>query len=279
MLQRSPTWMVARPSVDPTDLWLRRWLPQRAALFATRWKNVLFGLYIFQLARRDPQRLRQLLLGGVRRALGPEADIDTDFTPRYDPWRQRLCLVPDGDLFKAIVDGRAAVVTDRIKTFTEHGIELASGRTLPADIVVSATGLELAAFGNAELHVDGTRVDAAHAVNYRGVMIAGVPNFAYTFGYTNASWTLKADLTARFVCRLLNHMRATAARVCLPPAVGADVALLPAVDFSSGYFQRALDRLPKQGATAPWKLNQNYLRDIVALRFAKVDDGILRFAR
>jgi monooxygenase len=278
MLQRSPTWMVARPSVDPISTRLRRRLPLRLALRLTRWKNVLMGMYVYRLCKRSPQRMRKLLLGGVRQALGPKADIATHFTPRYNPWEQRLCLVPDGDFFKAINKGRASVVTDHIESFTEAGVKLQSGATLDADIIVSATGLKLAMLGNTALYVDGQRVEPSRTVNYKGLMYSGVPNMANTFGYTNASWTLKADLTAQYVCRLLNHMRKTGMRQCRAPAAGPDTPLLPWVDFSSGYFQRAADQLPKQGATKPWKLNQNYLSDLVAMRFGTVDDGVLRFS-
>lgn len=279
MLQRSPTWMIARPSLDPVDARLRRYLPQRLALALTRWKNILLTMLMFRLCRKRPQRMRALLLAGVRKALGPQADIGTHFTPRYNPWEQRLCLVPDGDFFEAIRCGRAAIVTDHIERFTETGVRLKSGATLDADIVVSATGLKLAMLGNARLFVDGRPIEAARTVNYKGVMATGVPNLVNTFGYTNASWTLKADLTARYVCRLLNHMRKTGAREFLVPPVGAEVALLPWVDFSSGYFQRAAELLPRQGASKPWKLNQNYLSDILALRFGAIDDGVLRFSR
>jgi monooxygenase len=277
MLQRSPTWMVARPSVDPVSTRLRRHLPLRWALRLTRWKNVLLTMYVFRLCRRQPQRMRALLLGGVRHALGSAADIAKHFTPRYNPWEQRLCLVPDGDFFRSINEGRASVVTDHIESFTESGVTLKSGATLDADIIVSATGLKLAMLGNAELHIDGRRVEPSSTVNYKGLMYSGVPNMANTFGYTNASWTLKADLTAQYVCRLLNHMRKTGARQCQAPAAGPGTPLLPWVDFSSGYFQRAADQLPKQGATRPWKLNQNYLSDLVAMRFGAVDDGVLEF--
>jgi monooxygenase len=278
MLQRSPTWMAARPSVDPVSGWLRRWLPLRAALWLTRWKNILLTMYVFRLCKRRPQQMRDFLLKGVRHALGPKADIATHFTPRYNPWEQRLCLVPDGDLFKALNAGRATVVTDQIETLTETGLTLRSGATLDADVIVSATGLVLS-IGKIELQVDGRRVDPSHTVNYKGLMYSGVPNLANTFGYTNASWTLKADLTAQYVCRLLKHMRQTGAKQCLPPPAGANVPLLPWVDFSSGYFQRAADQLPKQGATRPWKLNQNYLTDLAALRWGAVDDGVLQFSR
>lgn len=277
MLQRSPTWIVARPSVDPIDVQLRRRLPLAAALKLMRWKNVLSGLLMVRLCRRHTQRVRSLLLGGVRHALGPTADIATDFTPRYNPWEQRLCLVPDGDFFKAIHSGRASVVTDHIASFTESGVKLVSGKTLEADIIVTATGLKLAMLGNTELHVDGQRVDPSSTVNYKGLMYSGVPNLANTFGYNTASWTLKADLTARFVCRLLNHMRKTGARQCQPPAAGPGTPLKPWAEFSSGYFQRAAALLPKQGTSKPWKLNQNYLRDVLVMRFGAIDDGVLEF--
>ena len=279
MLQRSPTWMVSRPSVDPVSMRLRRRLPLRLALRMTRWKNVLLGMYVFRLCKKRPERMRELLLGGVRQALGPEADIDTHFTPRYNPWEQRLCLLPDGDFFQAVNKGTASVVTDKIESFTETGLKLQSGATLDADIIVSATGLQLAMLGKAALYVDGTRVEPSRTVNYKGLMYSGVPNMANTFGYTNASWTLKADLTAQYVCRLLNHMRKTGARQCLAPAAGADQPLLPWVDFSSGYFQRAAGQLPKQGSIKPWKLNQNYLSDLFSMRFGAVDDGVLHFSR
>jgi len=278
MLQRSPTWMAALPSVDPIGARLRRWLPVRPALAITRWKNILYGMLVFWLCRHRPQRMRALLLEGVRDALGPAADVARDYTPRYNPWEQRLCLVPDGDFFAAIRTGRASVVTDRIASFTESGLRLESGATLEADVVVTATGLVLA-IGSVPLTVDGASIEPSRTVNYKGLMVCGVPNLASTFGYTNASWTLKADLTARFVCRLLNHMKKTGARQCRASAPGPDVALLPWVDFSSGYFRRAAERLPKQGGVKPWKLNQNYLADIATLRFGAVDDGILQFSR
>jgi cation diffusion facilitator CzcD-associated flavoprotein CzcO len=278
MLQRSPTWLVSRPSVDTLSIWLRGWLPQRTALWLTRWKNVLLGMYVFRLCKRQPQRMADLLLKGVGKALGPghEGDIARHFTPRYKPWEQRLCLVPDGDFFDALKAGRASVVTDTIASFTEAGVQLQSGATLDADIVVSATGLVLSV-GRIELHVDAQRIDPSSLVNYKGLMYGGVPNLANTFGYTNASWTLKADLSAQFVCRLLNHMRKTGARTCVPPVPAPEEALLPWVDFSSGYFQRAMQQMPRQGSRAPFKLNQNYLSDLLAMRLGAVDDGAMKF--
>jgi cation diffusion facilitator CzcD-associated flavoprotein CzcO len=277
LLQRSPTWVVARPSEDPLARALRGRLPARVAHAIVRWKQVLLGLYVFTLCRRKPARMRELLLSGVRAALGPDADVQTHFTPRYNPWEQRLCLLPDGDLFDAIRAGRVSVVTDHIANFTEKGVALQSGAELEADLVVSATGLELLALGGIELDVDGVRVEAAKTLQYKGMMLSGVPNFASTFGYTNASWTLKSDLTAEFVCRLLNFMRRRGHARCVPqadPTMDTQVW----VDFSSGYLQRSLAMFPKQGTRAPWKLNQNYLRDIALLRFSRIDDGALRFA-
>ncbi|HUP09411.1 MAG TPA: NAD(P)/FAD-dependent oxidoreductase [Caldimonas sp.] len=278
MLQRSPTYMVTRPAVDPFETRLRRLLGARAAHAATRWKNVLLGQYFFRLCRARPSRVKKTLIDLVRQQLQPGFDVDTHFTPRYNPWEQRLCLVPDGDFFAAIRAGTVDVVTGEIDTFTETGIRLKDGKTLEADLVVSATGLVMKVMKGVELLVDGHRVTPSESVSYKGAMFAGVPNFVSVFGYTNASWTLKADLVARWVCRILNHMKRTGARVCMPPAVDPAMPKLPWVDFSSGYFQRALDELPRQGPARPWKLNQNYLVDILALRFGRVDDGVMRFA-
>jgi cation diffusion facilitator CzcD-associated flavoprotein CzcO len=278
MLQRSPTYMLSRPSVDPVQMRLRRWVGARAAHAVTRWKNVLLGQYLFRACRRKPARVRHWLIGMVRRQLAPDYDVDTHFTPRYNPWEQRLCLVPDGDLFQAIRAGTVEVVTDEIETFVENGIRLRSGRVLEADLIVSATGLQMKVMKGVELTVDGRRMVPSETVSYKGAMFAGVPNFVSVFGYTNASWTLKADLVARWFCRILNHMRRSGARVCLPPVVDPGMERLPWIDFSSGYFQRAMAELPRQGPARPWKLNQNYLVDIMALRFGKVDDGVMRFA-
>ena len=278
MLQRSPTYMVTRPAVDPFETRLRRLFGARAAHAATRWKNVLLGQYFFRLCRARPTRVKKMLIDLVRKQLQPGFDVDTHFTPRYNPWEQRLCLVPDGDFFAAIRAGTVDVATGEIDTFTETGIRLKDGTTLDADLVVSATGLVMKVMKGVELVVDGRTVTPSQSVSYKGAMFAGVPNFVSVFGYTNASWTLKADLVARWVCRILNHMRRTGARVCLPPAVDPAMPRLPWVDFSSGYFQRALAELPRQGPVRPWKLNQNYLVDILALRFGRVDDGVMRFA-
>jgi monooxygenase len=278
MLQRSPTYIVARPSEDAMANKLRRWLPSKLAYSLTRWKRVLLGMYIFRLCRRDPAKVKRLIEGGVRTALGPDYDVATHFTPRYNPWDQRLCLAPDGDFFAAIKSGRASVATDEIERVTATGIQLKSGAHLEADLIVTATGLNLQVLGAVQLSLDGVRVDLAKTLNYKGLMFSGVPNLASSFGYTNASWTLKCDLTCEYVCRLLNHMKKHDLKQCTPRNTDASITELPWVDFSSNYFARSLHMFPKQGSKAPWKLHQNYPKDIMLLRYGKVDDGVLQFA-
>jgi cation diffusion facilitator CzcD-associated flavoprotein CzcO len=219
----------------------------------------------------------KLLRYGVRRQLGPDFPIDPHFTPSYKPWGQRLCLVPNGDLFKAVRKGTASIVTDHIETFTERGIKLRSGAELEANLVVTATGLELVALGGITLQLDGQPVDVSKTMSYKGMMCSDVPNFAFTIGYTNASWTLKCDLTAEFVCRLLNHMAAHGYRQCTPRQRDPSITAAPLLDFSSGYVLRAIDKFPKQGSRIPWKLYQNYAVDIVSLRYGSLDDGALEF--
>ncbi|MCA9654194.1 MAG: NAD(P)/FAD-dependent oxidoreductase [Myxococcales bacterium] len=278
MLQRSPTYILSRPPEDDIANRLRELLPERAAYFLSRWKNVLVAQALFQASRRAPAFMKKLLVGGVRRQLGEGYDVDTHFTPRYDPWDQRLCLVPNGDLFAAIRSGRAEVVTGHIDTFTEKGIRLQSGEELEADLIVTATGLNLKVFGGIETVVDGERVRPNQTMSYKAMMLSDVPNLALTFGYTNASWTLKADLTSEYVCRLLNHMRKHHYQVCVPRQRDAAVSEEPFVDFSSGYVRRALADLPRQGSKAPWKLFQNYLFDIFLIRYGRIDDGVMEFA-
>nr|WP_233286154.1 NAD(P)/FAD-dependent oxidoreductase [Bradyrhizobium brasilense] len=277
MLQRSPTYVVARPDEDKVANWLRARLPAKLAYGLTRWKNVLFGMYFYRLCKRDPERVKKLILGGVRHALGPDYDVATHFTPRYNPWDQRLCLVPNGDLFESLRNGRSSVVTDQIETFTRGGIKLKSGNVLDADIVVTATGLDLQVLGGLEINVDGARVDLSKTMNYKGLMYSGVPNLAAAFGYTNASWTLKCDLTCEYVCRMLNHMKANGYAQVTPRRNDPDVAELPWVDFSSGYIQRAAARFPKQGSRRPWRLYQNYALDIMTLRFGSLKDEAIEF--
>ncbi|MGH2688583.1 MAG: flavin-containing monooxygenase [Actinomycetota bacterium] len=278
MLQRSPSYILSLPSEDRLADGLRRRLPAQAAHTVVRWKNVLLGMLTFGLSRRAPRLAKALLRKGVEAQLPAGYDVATDFTPRYNPWDQRLCLVPDGDLFRAIRSGQASIVTDRIETFTEDGIALASGRHLEADIVVTATGLNLLALGGMELGVDGRVVDLGRTVAYKGMMLSGVPNLAMTLGYTNASWTLKADLVSSYVCRLLRHMDRHGYAACAPVAPDA-AELHPIIDLRSGYVLRSLDKLPKQGPAAPWRLYQNYPRDLMLLRHGRLEDEGVRFTR
>jgi monooxygenase len=278
MLQRSPTYIASLPAEDPIARGLRRLLPRRAVYALVRWKNILLQAAIYQLSRRRPELVKKMIRRGAERALPPGYDVDTHFTPRYNPWDQRMCLVPDGDLFRAISKGDASVVTDRIETFTERGLKLESGAELEADAIVAATGLSLLFLGGIELSVDGEAVEVPKAMAYKGMMLSGVPNFAFTVGYTNASWTLKADLVSEYVCRLLAHMDAHGYVGCVPEADPA-VAEEPLLDFNSGYVLRSLDRFPKQGAREPWKLRQNYVLDIRSIRRGAIDDGTLKFSR
>jgi monooxygenase len=278
MLQRSPTYVVSRPAQDPFANRLRRNLPAHIAYQLIRWRNVLWGMYFFQLSRRKPARVKQLILGGVRMALGPGYDVATHFTPRYNPWDQRLCLVPDGDLFKAIRENRASVVTKEIDTFTKNGIRLTDGSELEADIIVTATGLVLQVLGGVDVSVDDRAIDFAKELTYKGMMYADVPNLASAFGYTNASWTLKCDLTCEYVCRLINYMDRHNYRQCMPHNGDPTIEPMPSLDFSSGYVQRSIAKMPKQGSKRPWRLYQNYALDIVSLRLGKVDDGVMQYS-
>ncbi|MEU7589687.1 NAD(P)/FAD-dependent oxidoreductase [Micromonospora sp. NPDC049230] len=278
MLQRSPTYVMALPSRDRLADALRRRLPAAAAYPVLRWKNVLLSTVTFQLSRRAPGLVKRALRRATRRRLPAGYDVDRHFVPRYDPWDQRLCVAPDGDLFTAVGDGHASVVTDTIDTFTAHGVRLTSGAQVPADIVVTATGLNLLALGGLRLRVDGTDVDFANTVAYKGMMVSGVPNFALTVGYTNASWTLKADLVAGYVCRLLRHLDRTGQQVVtpLPPT---DDERAPLIDLRSSYVLRGVDALPRQGVRAPWRLHQNYARDVLLMRHGRLTDEGVRFSR
>jgi monooxygenase len=278
MLQRSPTYVVSMPGEDGIAIRLRRHLSEKAVYAIVRWKNVILQGLSYRLSRRRPELMKKLLRRGVVRALPSGYDVDTHFSPRYNPWDQRLCLVPDADLFEAIRDGSAEIVTDRIATFTERGIELESGRELEADIAITATGLNLLFLGGIRLTVDGEEPDIPRALTYKGMMLNDVPNFAYTLGYTNASWTLKADLTAEYICRLLNHMDAGGRRICMPTVTDPAVTEEPLLDFNSGYVLRSLAELPKQGSKEPWKLRQNYPIDLRMLRHGPIDDGTMRFS-
>jgi monooxygenase len=278
MLQRSPSYIVTLPAEDPLAKALRRVLGARAAYPIMRWKNVLLTMASFQLSRHRPAAVKALIRWALERQLPPGYDIDRHFKPRYDPWDQRLCLVPDGDLFEAIRAGRASVVTDHIETFTEKGLKLASGAELEADLIVTATGLNLLPLGGMEIAVDGREVELAQTMGYKGMMLSGVPNLVFALGYTNASWTLKCDLTCEYVCRLLNHMDQHGYSRCTPRNRDPSVEARPFIDFSSGYVLRAIDRFPKQGSKAPWRLHQNYALDILGLRLGKLEDGAMELA-
>jgi cation diffusion facilitator CzcD-associated flavoprotein CzcO len=278
MLQRSPTYVISAPEKDRIANFLRHIMPAMWAYRLSRWKNVGFMTYIYQLSQRFPNFVKKRLIRKARKRLGTDFDVDTHFTPRYRPWEQRMCLIPDADMFVAIKSGRASVVTDQIETFTERGVLLKSGKELEADIIVTATGLSMQAFGGMELTVDKQRVNPGQVLAYKGVMISGVPNFASVFGYINASWTLKADLICNYVCRLLNFMDRKGVRQVTPNPVG-ESAVAPFVEnFSSGYIQRALASWPKQGHKKPWRVYQNYFRDTLALKWTRIDDEGLEFS-
>jgi len=279
MLQRSPTYILTLPNHDPVANVIRRVLPERAALRVVRWKNILISMGIYQLSQRAPNRMRRMLRNGAVKDLPQGYDVDKHFNPRYKPWDQRLCLVPDSDFFKAIRAGRASVVTDEIDTFTQRGILLKSGDELQADIIVSATGLRMLALGAVRLSIDATPVDPGRAFIYKGTMLSNVPNFTFCIGYTNASWTLRADLASTYVCRVLNHMDRRGYRMCSPACDPAALDARPLLSLSSGYVQRAAADLPKQAATAPWLIRQNYIRDMITMKLSRLEDGILRFAK
>ncbi len=276
MLQRSPTYVVARPSVDRFAQALRRCLPERLAYSLTRWRLIGESMFLYWLARSRPRLVKRRIVQMAGEALGPGYDVATHFTPAYKPWDQRVCVAPDGDLFQVIRAGKAEVVTDRIARFTAGGVLLESGRELPADIVVVATGLSLKVMGGASLSVDGRVIEPNRAMAYKGMMFSDVPNCAVSFGYTNASWTLKADLTAGWVCRLLRYMDRHDVAIAVPRRE-PDVLPAPFLGFTSGYVQRARDILPKQGSRRPWQVYQNYLRDLLTIRYGRLDDGVLRF--
>ncbi|MGB8128618.1 MAG: NAD(P)/FAD-dependent oxidoreductase [Candidatus Angelobacter sp.] len=278
MLQRSPTYVISAPEKDGIANFLRHIMPAMWAYRLSRWKNVGFMTYIYQLSQRFPDFVKRGIIKKASKQLGTDFDVDTHFTPRYRPWEQRMCLIPDADMFEALKSGHASVVTDQIETFTERGILLKSGKELEADIIVTATGLAMQAFGGMELTVDKQRVDPGQVLAYKGVMMSGVPNFASVFGYINASWTLKADLICNYVCRLLNFMDRKGVRQVTPSPV-AESAVAPFVEnFSSGYIQRALASWPKQGQKKPWRVYQNYFRDTVSLKWTRVDDEGLEFS-
>jgi cation diffusion facilitator CzcD-associated flavoprotein CzcO len=279
MLQRSPTYIVSLPSEDRIGRLIRWVLPERTAHRALRWRNVLLGIYFYQICRRTPRLAKWLLHRGVVKQLPPDFDAHTHFQPKYQPWDQRVCLVPDADLFQAICAGQVSVVTDQISHFTKHGIALKSGKELPADIIVTATGLKMLACGGVKLSVDGAPVEPGSAMTYKGVMLSHVPNCAMCVGYTTASWTLRADLSSAYVCRLLNHMDRHGYTKCVPCPNDPEIRSEPLLGLTSGYVQRGSAQFPKQGSKSPWVLRQNYVRDLMMMRYGAIDDGAMVFSK
>ena len=277
MIQRSPTYVVSRPSEDMINKFLQKFLPVKISYFLTRWKNILFQSWSFFLARKYPEATRNKLLDMVRDELGEEYDVEKHFTPSYKPWDQRICLVPDSDLFVSIRNKKASIVTDTIDKFESDGILLNSGKKIKADIIVTATGIELNSLNGIDVTIDKVKVIPNERLTYKGMLLSGVPNFAMSFGYVNASWTLRADLTCEYVCRLINLMDKKGVSCCEPiddkNAHGDDRL----IDFTSGYFERGLSQMPKQGNKAPWKNYQNYLKDIFAVRIFSIKDLNLNF--
>jgi len=278
MLQRSPSYIASLPEKSPIAASLRKLLPPKQAGAAAKWFHALLGQGFYRVSRRHPKLVRRMLTRGLERQLPPGYDIKTHFTPRYDPWDQRFCAAPNGDLFKALADGTASVVTDRIERFTASGLRLASGTELEADIVVTATGLELLFLGGIALRVDGEEVDPSERLTYKGMMLEDVPNLAIAIGYTNASWTLKCDLTCDYVCRLLNHMRSRGQTSCVARNRDGAVAAGAVLGLTSGYIQRSAHLLPKQGSKQPWQVQQSYLRDYRALKMRGIEDESMEFS-
>ena len=277
MLQRSPSYIVSLPSNDPFAARLHRWLPNKLADGLSRWKAILQSIGFYKLSRWRPAMVKKMIRRMTSQALGPDYDLDTHFSPKYNPWDQRLCVIPDSDLFKAISSGRVDVVTDEIESFTETGINLRSGAKLAADIIVTATGLSMSLMHGVQLFVDEVPVDLSERMIYKGMMYSDIPNLASAIGYTTASWTLKCELISRYICRLLNYMDQHDYQQCTPHNHGPAMETLPAIDFSSGYIQRIIHTLPRQGSRRPWKLYQNYLSDLFTMQYAPITDGTLTF--
>lgn len=277
MLQRSPTYLISKPSEDKVANFLRRWLPAKMAYFLIRWRNILLGILFFNLSRSKPNFMKKLFIAGIKKELGPDYDVSKHFTPTYNPWDQRVCLVTNSDLFAAIKEDKVEMVTDHIEAFTEKGIKLKSGAELKADLIVSATGLQLKFMAGMEITVDNQKISPPDLLAYRGMMFNNVPNLAMSTGYTNASWTLKTDLTCEYVCRLLNHMKKTGTKQCIARTNGEPMEKEPLLDFNSGYVLRSIDNFPKQGSKHPWKLHQNYAKDIFNFRYSSLKDKVLEF--
>ncbi len=279
MLQRSPTYIVARPGMDKIASFLQSLLPSGIAYALIRWKNILGGMFLYWFSRTFPARVKKAIVDDARKALGPEFDVETHFTPAYDPWDQRICLVPDGDFFEAIRAGTVSIVTDQIQQFTPRGISLRSGEHLDADIIVTATGLNIEVFGGMTISVNGTTINPASTHCYKGMMLSGLPNMAFSIGYTNASWTLKSDLVGEYVCRLINHMDKHGYDYCVPETPPEGIEEVPLMDFTSGYVVRSQDKMPTQGTKSPWKLYQNYIFDRITLGLGTVTDSSMSFVR
>lgn len=277
MLQRSPTYIVAAPDEDGLANFFNKVLPTKLAYSINRWKKILFQRFSFSLARKYPKAMKNILVKGVQKELGEDYDVATHFKPSYNPWDQRICLAPNGDIFEAIKAKKATVVTDHIERFTETGIQLKSGASLDADIIVTATGLNLKLLGGVEFSVDDQVIDVAKTISYKSMMFSDIPNLSLAFGYTNASWTLKCDLSNQYVCRLINYMDKHGYRQCTPRQNDPTLQLEDWLDFTSGYVRRSIHTLPKQGDKKPWKLKQNYLFDRMMIEFGDVDDGVMEF--
>ncbi len=277
MLQRSPTYMISRPSEDAIANRLQRHLPAMVAYNMTRWKNVAITMYFYNYSKSKPKKAARFLIDSVKKELRGDFDVDKHFTPKYKPWDQRVCLVPDGDLFQAINDNKASVVTDEIDTFVENGLLLKSGQILEADLIVTATGLKLKMMGGIQISVDGQKIKTSDCMTYKAMMFSDIPNLALSFGYTNASWTLKCDLSSEYICRLLNHMDKKGYRKCVPRITDERFSDIPFVGLQSGYIKRGQHLLPRQGSKAPWRLKENYAKDIATIRYCRVDDGVMEF--
>jgi cation diffusion facilitator CzcD-associated flavoprotein CzcO len=280
MLQRTPSYLMSLPEKDPIARFLFRALGEKRGYAATRWKNATQTLAFYHFCRKFPKTARKLLMGGIaKQTKGADIEVGKDFNPPYNPWDQRLCIVPSGDLFKSLRNGKAAIATGHIETFTDNGVTLKSGEVLPADIVITATGLDLVPLGGIEIAIDGVVGEAKDTIVYRGCMLTDVPNFAFTVGYTNASWTLKADLVAEYTCRVLKHMDAEGADIVTAHNSDPNMKLEPLLDFPAGYVLRAIENFPKAGSRAPWKMRMTYHQDYLDFNRAEIEDGNLRFAR
>ena len=278
MLQRSPTYVISSPSIDKLAARLERFLPDRMAYILTRWKNVVVQMILYRMSKRWPDYIRGKLIHWTKLQLGKHFDVNEHFSPSYKPWDQRLCLVPNGDLFKSLRKGSSSIVTDHIDQFYDKGIRLKSGKSLEADIIVTATGLELLALGGIKIEVDQRVIDISETTQYKGMMLSDVPNLFFATGYTNASWTLKCDLTSEYVCRLIKHLDKTNQNICVPRTNNSTLKQVMSIGLESGYVQRSIDKFPKEGIISPWKLHQNYFLDLIGLRFKSVKDDFMEFS-